>query len=195
MKVEFVTLGDAAKRLDVPGPTLRGWSDKLEELNVHYLERNHRDERIFYEEDMVIFQFMKEQKDKYKRKTTTTDLAYVIHEDDRFTCRQKGNVPDVPMYQTKLSEVDYEHILEHPEFKAFMSTIITSATSELSEGITEQVSERMKKEMDLKIEEVEARRIKKMDELLAEQRETKKVIQDYMNLPAYKKIFAKNPFK
>lgn len=195
MKVEFVTLGDASRMLDVPAPTLRGWSDRLEELGIHYLERNHRDERIFYEEDIKIFAFMKEQKDKYKRKTTTTDIAYIIHDSDEFECRQKGEVPSVPKYQTKLSEVDYEHILEHPEFKKFIDTVVQRATADLSEGLTEQITQNMRKEMNSKLSEIEDRRIKKMDELLEEQRQTKQLMENYFNLPAYKRIFAKNPFK
>lgn len=196
MKVDFVTLGGAAKELDVPAPTLRGWADRLEELNIHYLERNHRDERIFYESDIEIFRFMKEAKDKYGRKTTTIDLAYVILEkDDVFELRKKGEVPEVPKHKAQLSELDLEHVLSHPTFQAFMQEVIKETTSSLSDEIAKEVSNKLNKEMQTKLEEIEEIRIKNLDKLFAEQKKTQQMMKDYLNMPFYKRLFIKNPFK
>ncbi|CDQ41865.1 hypothetical protein [Virgibacillus salexigens] len=195
MDVEFVTLGDAAKRIEVPAPTLRGWSDKLEELHVHYLERNHRDERIFYESDLKIFEFMRDAKSRYGRKTTTTDLAYVILENEDLECRQKGQVPEVPKHKMELSEIDMQHMLENPEFQSFMQQIIHKATDDISKELSAEISENVSREMAATIDDIEERRIKKLDQFMEEQRETRKLMHEYMNLPAYKKIFSKNPFK
>ncbi|RHW31938.1 hypothetical protein [Oceanobacillus profundus] len=195
MEVEFVTLGNASKIIDTPAPTLRGWADKLEELQVHYLERNHRDERIFYESDIKIFRYMAEQKSKYNRKTTTTDIAYVIAENDKFELRQKGSVPAVPKHKAQLSEIDLEHLVQQRDFQEFIGGIIQRATDGLSEEISEKVSNNMRVELNNKLDDIEERRIKRMDQYLAEQRETQKMIEEYLKLPAYKKIFSKNPMK
>lgn len=57
LEVDFITLGDASSRLDVPAPTLRHWTDQMEEFNVHYVLRNNRNERIYEESDVKVLRF------------------------------------------------------------------------------------------------------------------------------------------
>src|SRR5699024_12069243 len=135
MEVEFVTLGGASDRLNVPPPTLRGWADRFEDLKIHYLERNHRDERIFYAEDIEIFKFVRDSKERYGRKTTTTDIAYMISSNENFKCRRFDDVPEVPAHKAKLGELDITNVLQHEDFKDRKSTRLNSSHVSISYAV------------------------------------------------------------
>ena len=92
LKVDFVTLGDAAKRLGVPAPTLRSWSIQLEEYEAHYTMRIHKNDRIFYDSDIKIFAFLRDLKKEHGRRTTTRDLSRTLLEmgaEGKFELRKK----------------------------------------------------------------------------------------------------------
>lgn len=94
LEVDFITLGDASSRLDVPAPTLRHWTDQMEEFNVHYVLRNNRNERIYEESDVKVFEILRDLKSEYGRRTTTRDLGYMIAE--------KGKAGDLQLRTRKM---------------------------------------------------------------------------------------------
>lgn len=195
MEVEFVTLGDAAKLLNEPAPTLRGWCDKLEELGVHVLDRTDSGNRIFYDDDMEIFRFISEQKAKHGRKTTTTQLAWVIHNDENLKKRSKKDAFAPAKYVPPLGEMDTEGIINHPTMQKVLNEMVETASDMLKPKIIKEVKDDIKQDFDKRIDDIEERRVKAMQELIAKEEETQKMIKDYLDLPPLKRLFAKNPMK
>lgn len=187
MKVDFVTLGGAAEALDMPAPTLRGWSDKLEEMNVHYLERNHRDERIFYESDIEIFRFMKEAKDLYGRKSTTIDLGYVLLEkSDEFQLRQREDVPSVPNRSLSIADLDLTSVLENQAFQSFMSELIRTSTKGVSNeiifNVSKSIEDNIVTQLLERIEEKEKEREEELKLIKEEQQKTMMLLEQQKEL-------------
>jgi DNA-binding transcriptional MerR regulator len=188
-QVEFVTFGEAAKMLDVNANTLRGWCDKFEEMNTHFLDRNHRKERIFYENDLEIFRYVKEQKDLHGMKITTQDIVHTVaqrsKEDDMFELRTKGELPSPPTFAPAISEPDIKKLIDDERFQGVLKVIVKQVSEEASNKVEQQVSEKVA----AKLEEIEKRRAESLNEVLSELREIKK----YQALPWYKKIGKSNP--
>jgi DNA-binding transcriptional MerR regulator len=182
VEVEFITLGDASEKLGVPAPTLRHWTDQLEEYGIHFVKRNNRNERIYYDNDLEIFAFLRNLKAEHGRRTTTKDLAYVIYEmRDRFKLRSKEEAP-VPQPSNKtadlLNQDDIKRLMESERVKKFIGIVISETTKnlknelieEVRETVREQISEQVKAELEAnnrKMEEVAERieeNLKKRDE-------------------------------
>lgn len=167
VEVEFITLGDASEKLGVPAPTLRHWTDQLEEFGVHYVLRNNRNERIYYDTDLEIFAFLRDLKSEFGRKTTTKDLAYMIAEkakEGRFKVRSKEDVPDFPNTNKTaelLGHEDIKRLMESERVKQFIGIIIGETAKNLHESIVEEVKEVVRQELRQEMEE----RNKKMEEV------------------------------
>lgn len=151
-----MTLGGASERLSVPSPTLRNWTDQLEEFNAHYTKRNNRNERIYYQEDLDIFEYLRDLKNEYGRKTTTKDLARMLQESQRFELRSKEDAPsptEEPSNRVELlSQEDIKELMDSERVKQFMQIIVSETTKnikeDLVEEVTQSVTEELKKEFE-----------------------------------------------
>ncbi|CAG7658866.1 MerR family transcriptional regulator [Paenibacillus allorhizosphaerae] len=146
IEVDYVTLGEAAHRLDVPQPTLRSWVDKLEELSVHYLLRNKREERIFDANDINIFRFLKEMKDQHGRRATLADIGVLIRE--KFECR--GGVTDLDLVKKRanLNEIDIEYMMDNERFMSKLQGFVNLSLQEMKEDVRSSLSDEMNEQMD-----------------------------------------------
>lgn len=174
MEVDFITLGDAASRIDVADSTLRHWTDQLEKFNVHYVKRNDRNERIYYDSDLDIFKFLKDLKQEHGRKTTTRDLALMIKEMGTFDLRTQENAP-VPAPSNRTAELmtheDIKRLLESERVRQFLSVIINENNKNLREELISEIKE------ELGVER-EALKNELRKEIQAELEEEKKLLND-----------------
>lgn len=145
LEVDFVTLGDASERLDMPSATLRHWTDQLEEFNTHFVLRNNRNERIYYDEDLKIFKFLKDLKKEYGRRTTTEDLCYMLidkAEEGVFELRKREDapLPSNPSNRTAdlLGQEDIKRLMESERVKQFMSIVADNVRDGLKKEFQEQ---------------------------------------------------------
>lgn len=187
LEVDFVTLGDASTRLDVPPPTLRNWTDQLETLDVHYIKRNSRNERMYYENDIEVFAFLRDYKEEYGRKTTTKDLAKMIAEmhkrGERFELRSRVDAPvSEPSNKTMdlLNQEDIKRLMDSERVKQFMEIVVTETTKNIRDSLTEEFKqsfdnvnveilksyERLEKEQKEREERWEKRQIERDEKLM-----------------------------
>lgn len=182
MKVEFVTLGGAAERLEVPPPTLRNWTDQLEEFGVHYTKRNHRNERIYYKEDLDIFRYVRDMKSEYGRKTTTKDLARMLAEDSRFELRRKEDAPspvEEPSNRLELlSQEDIKELMESERVKQFVKIIVDQTTKNIKDELLKEVSENVEENTEKIIEEFGKELEKKFENSEQKQKELLKTLNE-----------------
>lgn len=161
MKVDFVTLGGASERLEVPSPTLRNWTDQLEEYGVHYTKRNNRNERMYYAEDIDIFAYMRDMKKEYGRKTTSRDLARMIAKDSRFVLRSKEDAPspvEEPSNRLELlNQEDIKDLMSSERVQQFMNIIVEQTTKNIKEDLVEELTESIRKELEMENEQIEKR--------------------------------------
>lgn len=149
MEVDFVTLGDASERLDVPSPTLRNWTDQLEEFNLHFVMRNNRNERIYYDTDIEIFQYIKGLKQEYGRKTTMKDIVNMLRNmEDRFIFRSEEDAP-VPEPSNKtagelLSPDEVQRLMENSRVRALIGYMVAETTTKVREDLQEEFAEQSK---------------------------------------------------
>lgn len=209
LEVDFITLGDASDRIGVPSPTLRHWTDQLESLEVHYVKRNNRNERIYYDTDLEIFEFLRDLKQEHGRRTTTKDLAYMIREmSDRFELRTREDAPQPSQPSNKtadlLNQEDIQRLMQSERVKQFISIVIDEATKNLKDDLKHEVRQEVNKEMlevgrqmvenhnrleqqlkerDEKFEKQLEARMKQTDEYIKEFRARQK-------LPWWKKMFS-----
>ncbi|MCC3687392.1 MerR family transcriptional regulator [Bacillus cereus] len=209
LEVDFITLGDASDRIGVPSPTLRHWTDQLESLEVHFVKRNNRNERIYYDTDLEIFEFLRDLKQEHGRRTTTKDLAYMIREmSDRFELRTREDAPQPSQPSNKtadlLNQEDIQRLMQSERVKQFISIVIDEATKNLKDDLKHEVRQEVNKEMlevgrqmvenhnrleqqlkerDEKIEKQLEARMKQTDEYIQEFRARQK-------LPWWKKMFS-----
>jgi len=186
--VEFVTLGEAAEMLKTPAPTLRGWADKLEEMGIHRLERNHRQERIFYESDLEIFRFIRDQKDVHGRKSTTEDLARLIksmaEEDGAFHLRPiEGMSVPILTPTPQLTQIDMERLLQQEAFREWIENIHRELNKETTNKLNELQNE------IIALRESQERRDQEITRFMRKSLELRR----YESLPFYKKWFTKPP--
>lgn len=208
MEVEFVTLGDASDRLATPSATLRNWTDQLEEYEVHYTKRNNRNERIYYDNDLEIFKFLKDMKAEYGRRTTTKDLAYMIAEkgkEGRFELRgvEDAPIPSNPSNKTAdlLSQEDIQRLMQSERVKQFIGIVIKetqdSLREELVQEIREVVATEVRKELETENDRMEkiAKRMEdsvaKRDALLMQMFEEDKKRKEEANKGFFAKLFGK----
>lgn len=147
IEVDFVTLGEASARLDTPAPTLRSWTDQLEDFGVHFVERNNRNERMYYDSDLKIFEFVKKQKAEFGRKTTTKDIAYMLDEKAKegvFELRKTVVVPErTATAEMILSNEDLKQLMQSKRVQEFMEVTFNSKfedfKNELINGINNEM--------------------------------------------------------
>ena len=155
MEVEFVTLGDASERLDVPSPTLRNWTDQLEEMGVHYVKRNNRNERVYYDNDIQIFEWIRDLKKEYGRKTTMKDLTNVMKDmTDRFQFRGEEEAPaPTPNPSNKTGELltpdDVNRLMENQRVRAVLGTIIAQSTEQIRVQLVAELKGQLEEERDI----------------------------------------------
>lgn len=189
LEVDFITLGDASERINVPAPTLRHWTDQLEELNTHYITRNNRNERIYFESDLKIFEFLRDLKEEYGRRTTTKDLAMMIQEKGKqgdFKLRTKEDAPmptAMPSNKTAdlLNQEDIQRLMQSERVKQFIGIVIAETQKNLKEDLIEEVRASMKDELEMydkkaqerqeKLEELLKKRAEQTDQWLTQMRE------------------------
>lgn len=177
LEVEFITLGDASNRLGVPAPTLRHWTDQLEEFDVHYVLRNNRNERTYEASDLKVFEFLRDLKAEHGRKTTTKDLGYMITkkgEDGDFVLRTREDVPEqTPSNRTMdlLNNEDIKKVLESDRAKQVVGYLVSEATKNIKAELIEEVRLSVRKELSEEqanlqkvLMEIEERRIAREDE-------------------------------
>lgn len=161
MQVDFVTLGGASERINVPSPTLRNWTDQLEEYGVHYTKRNNRNERIYFKEDIEIFGYVRDLKQEYGRKTTTRDLARMIAGDSRFKIRSKEDAPspvEEPSNRLELlNQEDIKELMNSERVLQFMNIIVDQTTKNIKDELVKELTENASKELKEKNEELERR--------------------------------------
>lgn len=154
MKVDFVTLGGASERIEVPPPTLRNWTDQLEEFGVHYTKRNNRNERLYFKEDLDIFEYLRDMKNEYGRKTTTRDLARMIEKDSRFTLRSKEDAPspvEEPSNRLELlNQEDIKELMNSERVLQFMNVIVDQTTRNIKDDLVREVTDNINKELEEK---------------------------------------------
>lgn len=158
MKVNFVTLGGASERLDVPSPTLRNWTNQLEEYRTHYTKRNSRNERVYYKEDLEIFKFIKDMRLEHGGQTATRDIAKMLLIDSRFKLRDREDdlnivSEDLSSELELLSQEDIKELMDRERVKQFIQIIVDQTTKNIKEGLVEDVTESIKKELMVKSEE------------------------------------------
>jgi len=152
-EVDFVTIGDAAEKLDVPAATLRSWTEQLEDLNVHYVKRNQRKERIYYASDLKVFQFFKSLKAEHGRKTTTKDLAaMIIYETEKNGTYELRTREDAPVPE---STFDVNELLNQDNMKELMgSSRVQQFMHVITEKLRDEVIEEMREERNQMILEM-----------------------------------------
>jgi DNA-binding transcriptional MerR regulator len=206
LEVDFITLGDASERLNVPSATLRHWTDQLEDFEVHYVMRNNRNERIYYDTDLEIFSFLRDLKAEYGRRTTTKDLASMISDKGRegeFLLRNREDAP-TPQSTNRtadlLGQEDIKRLMDSDRVKQFMSIVVNETTKNIKEDLKKDLDdefmkvnrqivesherlEKTVKEREERLEQRMAERAKQTDEYIALLREKDK-------RPWWKKIFS-----
>lgn len=209
LEVDFITLGDASDRIKVPSPTLRHWTDQLEDFEVHFVKRNNRNERIYYDTDLEIFEFLRDLKAEHGRRTTTKDLAYMIREmTDRFELRTREDAPQPSQPSNKtadlLNQEDIQRLMQSERVKQFIGIVVDEATKNLKNDLTQEVRQEVNKEMlEFGRQMVEShnrleQQLKERDErfekqLEARMKQTDEYIQEFrakQKLPWWKKMFS-----
>lgn len=153
-EVDFITLGDASEKLSVPSATLRHWTDQMEEFDTHYVLRNNRNERIYYDTDIKVFEFLRDLKNEHGRRTTTKDLAYMIADRGRageFQLRTKEDAPQPqqPSNRTAdlLNQDDIKRLMESERVKQFIGIVIDETTKNIKQDLVEEVRKEVQTEM------------------------------------------------
>lgn len=191
LTVDFITLGDAASRISVPAPTLRQWTDQLEQYEAHFTMRNNRNERIYFESDLKIFEFLRDWKEEYGRRTTTKDLAYMLIERGKageFELRTKEDAPHPtnPSNKTQdlLNQEDIQRLMNSERVRQFIEVIVSETQKNLKGDLIEEFAVQLHNKATLTLEEmreIEARaierekqekeRLDRMEEILKEIKE------------------------
>ena len=155
MEVEFVTLGDASERLGVPSPTLRNWTDQLEEMGVHYVKRNNRNERVYYDNDIEIFEWLRDLKKEHGRKTTMKDLTNVMKGmEDRFVFRSEEEAPTpttTPSNKTGdlITPDDMQRLMENQRVRSVINLFIKESGEQLRVQMVAELKQQLEEERDI----------------------------------------------
>lgn len=153
LEVEYITLGDASKRLEVPSPTLRHWTTQLEELNIHFVKRNGRSERIYEDSDIEVFSYVQRMKEEYGRRVQMVDLAQLVKEKGakgELELRSNLEAP-IPQASPKqldlLNQEDIKQLMSSDRVKQFMEIIVGETMTQMREEIKAEMKEEVRKEI------------------------------------------------
>ncbi|QRV11456.1 MerR family transcriptional regulator (plasmid) [Bacillus velezensis] len=204
MEVEFITLGDLARRIDVPSTTLRNWTDQLEDMDAHYVYRNDRGDRIYKDTDVEIFKYIKGLKDEHGRKTTMRNIAQILADDpDRFKLRTREEVPvqepKDPEVLDLLNQEDIKRLMESERVKQFIGVIISNTTENLRKELTQEIRKEVAEELKIshqkteeilkRFEENTEKRVKSTENWIQEMRKQKE--EERNNKGFFSKLFGK----
>ncbi|URJ76462.1 MerR family transcriptional regulator (plasmid) [Bacillus velezensis] len=204
MEVEFITLGDLSRRIDVPATTLRNWTDQLEDMDAHYVYRNDRGDRIYKDTDVEIFKYIKGLKDEHGRKTTMRNIAQILADDpDRFKLRTREEVPvqepKDPEVLDLLNQEDIKRLMESERVKQFIGVIISNTTENLRNELTQEIRKEVAEELKIshqkteeilkRFEENTEKRVKSTENWIQEMRKQKE--EERNNKGFFSKLFGK----
>lgn len=181
VEVDFITLGDASEKLDTPAPTLRHWTQQLEDYEIHYVKRNNRNERIYYDTDLEIFGYLRDLKAEHGRRTTTKDLAYMILDRGKkgeFQLRRKEDAPAPSQQSNKTSELlnqdDIKRLMDSERVKQFMGIVVEETTKQLKVEMVEELKEAFRDDVRTEVSEAQkqtSEEIRQLKEALRKQEE------------------------
>ncbi|MED1125536.1 MerR family transcriptional regulator [Bacillus atrophaeus] len=204
MEVEFITLGDLARRIDVPATTLRNWTDQLEDMDAHYVYRNDRGDRIYKDTDVEIFKYIKSLKDEHGRKTTMKNIAQILADKpDRFKLRTREEAPvqepKDPEVLDLLSQEDIKKLMESERVKQFIGVIVSNTTKNLEEKLTKEIRKEVAAEIEAgnkrieemlkKFEENTEKRVQNTENWIQEMRKQRE--EERNNKGFFAKLFGK----
>ena len=166
---DYKTLGEAAAILELPTSTLRSWTDELEKYEVHFVLRNNRKERLYTEEDLSIFRYMRDIKNEYQRRLINRDVASLIkrkaEEEHMFSLRSREEAGvDIEPSNTALEILnndDIAQLLASDRVKQFVGVIVDQTTKNLREDLKAEVREEVRNEMRIELKELH----EKMDQI------------------------------
>lgn len=183
LEVDYITLGDASERLStpdnrVPAPTLRHWTDQMEEFNVHYVQRNNRNERIYEESDIKVFEYLRDLKEEYGRRTTTKDIGFMISEKGRageLKLRTKEDSPRTQQPTNRqadlLNQEDIKQLMQSERVRQFIGVIVSETQKNMRDELIEEVRQTVREELlqektqaQIVLEELEEKRAKREEE-------------------------------
>lgn len=145
LEVEYITLGDAAKMLDVSSSTLRGWTDQMEKFNIHFLLRNNRNERIFEESDIVVFKFIRDQRGEHGRRAQIKDVGYMLLDraesgELKLRTREDAPPPNTSNRTTDLlNQDDLKRLMESDRVAQLMTYIMEEAMKATKQEMVEEI--------------------------------------------------------
>jgi DNA-binding transcriptional MerR regulator len=153
MEVQYISIGDAAKRIDVPQPTLRFWVNTLEEYGIHFVKRTDSGKRIFEDTDIDIFKYMRDIRKEIGKRADGKDTAYYI----RDTAKKMGLIlrsyedapqphPHTRKSRELLSQEDLKELLSSDRVKEFLSAAIDQRVNEQLEQNKNDILEQVHKE-------------------------------------------------
>jgi DNA-binding transcriptional MerR regulator len=207
MEVNYIRIGDMAERLDVPQSTLRNWVNQLEKRKIHYVNRNNRNERVFTDEDIKVFTYLRDSRKEFSG-LVTDDLGRILIEQDA-----KGNInlrtveqfPEGEQKNDRVAELlnneDIQKLMESDRVKQLMSAVMQGMKDDLSREIKDQY-ERVAKEENAKLMEQmqdrfeemqkgQTERDKKMDMAISDIREEMKQKEEKKKGGFFSKLFGK----
>lgn len=162
LEVEYITLGDASKRLEVPSPTLRHWTTQLEELNIHFVKRNGRSERIYEESDIQVFSYVQRMKEEYGRRVQMVDLAQLVKEkgdQGELELRSNSEAP-LPEPSNKqldlLNQEDIKQLMASDRVRQFMEVIIGETMDQMREEVKAEMREAVREEIRKEMQDATA---------------------------------------
>jgi hypothetical protein len=163
MQLEYFSFGDGAMVLDIPQPTLRNWCDKLEEMGVHYIVRNERNERVLYDIDIAIFKFMKVEKEKNGRNATLQFLGLKLIE-SMMERRQSPTSLNTSLQAFDRQGYELQRVLESDAFKATVGAIARETAATLEETLTPRIREEVTQSFKAEFSSYEERVNSRLDE-------------------------------
>lgn len=210
LEVDYITVGDASTRLNTPTATLRHWAEQLEEFDTHYLLRNNRNERIFTEDDIKVFEYLRDLKNEYGRRTTTKDIASMILDrghDGQLKLRTKDDAPS-PQKTNRtadlLSQEDIKRLMGSERVKQYTSVVVGEATKNIQVALQASIEEKLEDEfskmnqkmaekyskLEETVKKLEEERDRKLEERMKQTDEYLSYIRERDNKPWWKKIFS-----
>lgn len=171
-------ISEASKRVEVEQHTLRYWEDELE-LQI---PRNEMGHRYYREEDIEVFKAIKALKEKGYQLRAIKMLLPDIYKSFNLDSETIGDniMPELPIQMNHIDSESRDLYMDKTserleQFKVIMNRLISEAlennTETLSEAVSENVTNRVIKEMDYLIrskEEREEERFKLFDKTLRE---------------------------
>jgi DNA-binding transcriptional MerR regulator len=150
---------------------MRGWADKLEELEVHFTLRNDRGTRIYEERDLEVFSVVRDLKEKYGQATQLRDIKNMLiekHEKGLIKLRTREEAPQPEprdRYLDLLNQDDIKDLMNNERVKQFMNIVISETYRNLREDLIVEVRESVREEVreEVRRELEENRKVIKLD--------------------------------